>query len=74
MNQYLVLYRNKDGNCFQSIKIWPEILKMLRKLEEVGGRMRIFRLNGVQNPYLVRVVRCKDMYWLETLNGIHIEG
>lgn len=72
MNQYLVLYRNKDGNCFQSIKIWPEIEKMLRKLEEVGGGMRIFRLNGMNHPELMRVCHEDDAYWLEPINRIQL--
>jgi len=74
LNQYLVLYKNQEGNTFQSIHTWAEIEPMLYKMEKVGGRIRIFRLNGLNDPYLVRVVHCKDMYWLETMNGIHLEG
>lgn len=74
MNQYLVLYKNKEGSCFQSIKIWPEIEKMLRKMEEAGGRMRVFQLNGINTPYALRVIHCNNTFWLETMNGIHVEG
>lgn len=74
MNQYLVLYKNMEGNTFQSIHTWAEIEPMLYKMEVAGGRMRIFRLNGLNTPYLVRVVHCKNMYWLETMNGTHLEG
>ena len=74
MNEYLVIYQNKEGKTFYSIKTWPEIEKMLRKREEVGGKMRVFRLSGISDPALVRIIHCKDMYWLETMSGIHVEG
>lgn len=74
MHEYLVIYTNKDGASFHSIKIWPEIETMLRKMEVVGGRMRVFRLVGSQDPQLMRIIHCKDCYWLETMSGIHVEG
>lgn len=72
--EYLVIYTNEARESFHSIKVWPEIETMLRKMEVVGGRMRVFRLIGDQDPQLVRIIHCKDCYWLETMSGIHVEG
>ena len=73
-HEYLVIYTNKDGESFHSIKIWSEIETMLRKMEVVGGRMRVFRLVGDKDPQLMRIMHCKNYYWLETLGGIHVDG
>lgn len=74
MNEYLVTYRNKEGRCFHSIKTWPEIETMLRKMEVVGGNIRVFRLIADKDPQILRIVHCGNSYWLETLYGIHVEG
>ena len=63
MKQYLVSYKNTDGAKFHSLKTWPEIQKMLRIMEEVGGEVRIYRLDKV-DPERVWPYKVKDTYML----------
>lgn len=74
MSEYLVIYTNKAGESFHSIKVWPEIETMLRKMEVVGGRMRVFRLVGCKDPQLMQIYHCRDAYWLASPYGVHVEG
>ena len=72
--KYLVIYRNREGKCFYSLKVWSEIEAMLRKMETWGGHMRVFRLSGDSNPQRMVINHCVDKYWLETVYGVHVEG
>lgn len=74
MNNYLVIYQNKEGKCFHSIKTWPEIEVMLRKMAKVCGWMRVFRLIGTRDPQRMVINHCVDSYWLEDIYGNHVEG
>lgn len=74
MNQYLVMYQPpNDNKYYPSLHIWPEILTMLRKNEEVKGRMFVYRFIE-EKPRALRVIHCRDLYWLEDMYGNHIEG
>lgn len=74
MNQYLVMYRPpNDNKYYPSLHIWPEILTMLRKKDEVGGFIKVFDLR-TGNPQQLLVVKSKGNYWLEDLYENHVEG
>lgn len=74
MNQYLVMYRPlNDNKYYPSLHIWPEILTMLRKREETKGRMFIYLLAS-EVPEPMCVCHRVDVYWLEDMNGIYVEG
>ena len=77
MNQYLVMFNprpQKSGKYFPSLHVWPEILTMLRKMQEVGGEIHIYRLDK-GSPEQV-FVNCANhtVYWLEDMYGNHVEG
>lgn len=73
MNQYLVTYKNPDGVKFHSLKTWSEIQKMLRIMEEVGGEIRIYRLDKT-DPERVWPYKVKDMYMLGDMYRNIVEG
>lgn len=73
MNQYLVTYKNPDGAKFHSLKAWSEIQKMLRIMEEVGGEVRIYRLDKI-DPERVWPYKVKDMYMLCDMYRNIVEG
>ena len=73
MTQYLVMYQPKDQNeWFPSLHVWPEILSMLRKSDEVGGKFRIYRI-GSFDPQRLWIMRVNGMFWLEDMYGNYIE-
>ena len=74
MNEYLVMYQPpNDNKYYPSLNIWPEILAMLRKNEEVKGRLFVYRFVEGQ-PRPLRVIHRCDSYWLEDLYGHYVEG
>ena len=74
MNEYLVMYQPpNDNKYYPSLHIWPEILTMLKKNEEVKGRLFVYRFVDEKTRPL-RVIHCRNLYWLETMYGYHVEG
>lgn len=75
MNEYLVMYKHDNANNYQpSIHIWPEILAMLTKAEEVGGEFKLYRLDK-GFPDRVWAVRVgKGIYYLADMYRNHVEG
>ena len=78
MNEYLVMYNpspQKDNKYYPSLHIWPDILTMLRKMQEVGGEIHIYRLDKGCHPERV-FVNCANhtIFWLEDMYGNHVEG
>jgi hypothetical protein len=73
VNQYLVTYKNTKMERFHSLKVWPEIQKMLRTMEEVGGSIRVYRLDKAV-PEQVWPHKVKDEYMLFDMYRNLVEG
>lgn len=74
MTQYFVAYRPEDSHhWFPSVKTWAEIVPMIRKADEVGGQIRVYRI-GDFDPQRLWIGRVNDSFWLEDMYGNHVEG
>lgn len=74
MNEYLVMYKPDNDNKYQpSIHIWPEILTMLTKAEEVGGEFKFYRLDKGFPDRVWAVKVGKGIYYLADMYRNHVE-
>ena len=74
MNQYLVMYQPPhEEKFYPSLHIWPEILAILKKRDEIGGRIFIYMFR-YKSPIPLRIKHCVESYWLEDMYGNYVEG
>lgn len=74
MNQYLIMYQPHGMNeWFPALKTWAEILTILIKKEEVGGSIRVYRLDK-SDPERLLIGHVNGAFWLEDLYGNGVEG
>ena len=58
-----------------SIYTWAQLLPMLRKNAETHEvYFIVYRLRYGKTPELLRIRRCKDLYWLEDQYDNYVEG
>lgn len=72
--KYLVMVEPSDYGLATYLMTAKEIGGMLNSIKSPGVAVHIYRLLKGRDPELLRMIHCRDSYWLETMYGTFVES